>query len=67
MASINTVYENLHIFAYYRGGTELEIVKSGFENCKKVIEMMKNSLGRTSQQSMVNETQVKYYTKKPKK
>lgn len=34
------VYENLHVFAYYRGASSVAVVKEGFENCKKIIEML---------------------------
>ena len=40
MAALKIVYENLHLFAYYRGGTDVKMVKSGFEQCKKIIDML---------------------------
>lgn len=39
-AALGIVYENFHIFAYYRGASNVELVKAGFENCKKIIEML---------------------------
>ncbi len=39
-AALSTVYENIHILAYYRGGTSVVMVKDGFENARKVIEMI---------------------------
>lgn len=39
-AALNTVYENLHILAYYRSGTGVGMVKEGFQNCKKIIDML---------------------------
>lgn len=39
-AALGLVYENLHIFAYYRGASSVALVKDGFENCKKIIEML---------------------------
>lgn len=39
-ASLDTVYENLHIFAYYRSGVGVEMVKEGFANAKKIIDML---------------------------
>ena len=65
MAMINNVYENLHILAYYRGGTEVQMVKSGIQNCKKIIEMIEMSLAKPSSPGkMVNEPKVKYHKKK---
>lgn len=68
IAMINNVYENLHIFAYYRGGTEVQMVKSGLLNCKKIIEMIERSLVKSSSPDkysgkMVNEPKVKYHKK----
>ena len=40
-ASLNTIYENLHIDAYYRGHTGVGLVKEGFVCVKKIIDMMK--------------------------
>ena len=60
-ASVNTVYENLHIFAYYRGGVGVEMVKEGFSNAKKIIDMLSKLMPETSnRESMVCEPEVKY-------
>ena len=40
MAALRIVYENLHLLAYYRGGVGIEMVKEGFVNCKKIIDML---------------------------
>ena len=37
-AALSTVYENLHIFAYYRGGVDVDMVKSGFQRAKEIVE-----------------------------
>ena len=39
-AALRIVYDNLHLLAYYRGGTGVKMIKEGFENCKKIIDMM---------------------------
>ena len=62
MAALNTVYENLHLLAYYRGGTDVKMIKSGFEKCKNIIQMMEYSLDKPSGKSMVNEPKEKYDT-----
>jgi hypothetical protein len=67
MAAINTIYENLHILAYYRGGTDVKMVKLGFENCKRIIEMIFRTLGTKSSPPMVSEPRVTYGSKKKKK
>ena len=38
--ALKIVYENLHLLAYYRSGTDVKMIKSGFENCKKIIDML---------------------------
>jgi uncharacterized protein (DUF342 family) len=40
MAALNNAYENLHLFAYYRGGVDVKMVKSGFESVKLIIGML---------------------------
>lgn len=67
MAAFTIAYENLHILAYYRGGTGVKMVKEGLENCKKIIALIDWSLGKSSSHSIVNEPEVKYHTKKSKK
>lgn len=65
MASVNTVYENLHVFAYYRGGTATQMVKEGFENVKKIIEMINKLMPETgSNKIVVCEPEAKYAVKK---
>lgn len=39
-SALSIVYENLHLFAYYRGGTGVDMVKEGFTNCRKIIDML---------------------------
>lgn len=39
IASLKTVYENLHIFAYYRSGVDVEMIKSGFTRAKEIIDI----------------------------
>ena len=41
-ARLHTVYENLHILAYYRGGVSVEMVKDGMTRAKEIVEMMKS-------------------------
>ena len=36
----SNAYENLHILAYYRRGTEKNMVKAGIENVERIIKMM---------------------------
>jgi len=38
LAAFYTVYENLHIFGYYKGGLNVQMVKSGFEAARFIIE-----------------------------
>ncbi|MCX6278142.1 MAG: DUF5618 family protein [Bacteroidetes bacterium] len=59
-AALNTVYENMHVFAYYRGGVDLALVKSGFDNARKVIEMMDKLMVRTANQNIVSEPKATY-------
>lgn len=40
--ALTVVYQNLHILAYYRGGVGVEMVKEGFSNAKKIIDMLSN-------------------------
>jgi len=64
-ASLKIVYENLHVFAYYRGGTAIQMVKEGFENVKKIIEMM-DRLIPGHPENIVSEPPVKYKKKQVK-
>jgi len=38
LAAFHTVYENLHIFGYYKGGKDVQMIKSGFEAARFIIE-----------------------------
>ncbi|MCX6277930.1 MAG: DUF5618 family protein, partial [Bacteroidetes bacterium] len=59
-AALNTVYENMHVFAYYRGGTATLMIKEGFDNARKVIEMMDKLMVRTANQNIVYEPKTTY-------
>ncbi len=39
-SAFNTVYENLHILGYYRGGLNVEMIKAGFESARFIIERL---------------------------
>lgn len=66
-AALSTVYENMHIDAYYRGHTNVDLVKAGFENARKVIEMINKLLDKTQvNKNIVGEPKVKYKIKKRK-
>jgi len=39
MAALTVVYQNLHILAYYRGGVDVDMIKSGFARAKEIIEI----------------------------
>jgi len=39
-SALNSAYENLHLFAYYKGGTEKNMVRAGIENVERIIKMM---------------------------
>ncbi len=41
LAALAAVYQNLHIFGYYRGGVEVEMIKSGFSNARLIIDTLK--------------------------
>lgn len=38
LAAFHTVYENLHIFGYYKGGRAVQMIKEGFEAARFIIE-----------------------------
>ncbi len=40
-ASLTAVYQNLHVLGYYRGGIEVEMIKSGFKHAKRIIDTIK--------------------------
>ncbi|MCX6278140.1 MAG: DUF5618 family protein [Bacteroidetes bacterium] len=64
-SALTVVYQNLHIFAYYRGGIGLEMVKEGFDNARKVIEMMDKLMVKPTNQNFVSEAKASY--KRPTK
>ena len=35
---LTVAYQNLHILGYYRGGIDVEMIKSGFKNAKLLID-----------------------------
>ena len=63
-AAMTIVYQNMHIFAYYRGGTALQMVKEGFENARKIIDMINKLLGKTTDHNLLAEPQAPYKTKR---
>ena len=38
--AFHNVYESLHILGYYRGAGGINVVKEGFENAKKIIDIL---------------------------
>ncbi|MEW6482371.1 MAG: DUF5618 family protein [bacterium] len=40
ISALDTVYENLHILGYYRGGVDVEMIKSGFQKAKFIIDTL---------------------------
>ena len=40
MSALIVVYENLHILGYYRGGVDVEMIKSGFSKAKLIINTL---------------------------
>lgn len=59
--ALTIVYQNLHIFAYYRGGTATQMVKEGFESARKVIEMLSKLMGdKSKEKNVVCEPETKY-------
>jgi len=39
-AKLSSLYENLHLFAYYRGGVDVGLVKLGLKYAKEIIYML---------------------------
>ena len=37
-AALDTTYENLHIFSYYRGGVGVKLIKAGIDSAKSIID-----------------------------
>jgi len=67
-AAISTIYENLHVDAYYRGHTNTDLVKAGFDNARKVIEMINKLIDKTPEpRNIVCEPETKYQKLKGKK
>jgi len=64
-ASLKIVYENLHIFAYYRGGVGVEMVKEGFNNAKIIIDMLSKLMTEKGKhESIVCEPKATYKKRK---
>ena len=63
-ASLRIVYEDLHIGAYYRGFTSVNVIKDGLLHVKKIIEMINKLMVNTAAQNIVNEPKPPY--KRPK-
>jgi len=40
MANLITAYQNLHIFAYYRGGVGVEMIKEGLKSVEEIIKIL---------------------------
>ncbi|MEW6102295.1 MAG: DUF5618 family protein [bacterium] len=40
ISAMATVYENLHIFGYYRGGVGVNMIKEGFQKAKLIIDTL---------------------------
>jgi hypothetical protein len=38
MANLITAYQNLHIFAYYRGGVGVQMIKEGIRSVEEIIK-----------------------------
>ncbi|MBK8397700.1 MAG: DUF5618 family protein [Leptospiraceae bacterium] len=38
-----SVYENLHLFGYYRGGVNVEMIKDGIKHAKEIVDMFKDA------------------------
>jgi hypothetical protein len=40
MANLITAYQNLHVFAYYRGGVGVEMIKEGLKSVEEIIKIL---------------------------
>jgi len=40
MTALNILYQNLHIFGYYRGGVSVDMIKAGFKSAKLIIDTL---------------------------
>ena len=53
-ASLRVVYENLHIFGYYRGGVGVEMIKEGFKHAKRIIDTFSKLFDRKKKREDYN-------------
>ena len=64
-SAMRIIYEDLHLGAYYRGFTDVNVIKSGLQNVKKIIEMLNNLMQKTdNHENIVCEPEAKYAAKK---
>ena len=40
MANLITAYQNLHVFAYYRGGVGVGMIKEGLKSVEEIIKIL---------------------------
>jgi hypothetical protein len=40
MANLITAYQNLHVFAYYRGGVNVDMIKAGIKSVEEIINTL---------------------------
>jgi uncharacterized protein (UPF0128 family) len=40
MANLIIAYQNLHIFAYYRGGVNIDMIKAGIKSVEEIINIL---------------------------
>ena len=40
MANLITAYQNLHVFAYYRGGVNVDMIKAGLKSVEEIINVL---------------------------
>jgi hypothetical protein len=40
MANLITAYQNLHVFAYYRGGVNVDMIKAGLKSVEEIINIL---------------------------
>ncbi|MEI6436408.1 MAG: DUF5618 family protein [Bacteroidota bacterium] len=65
-ASLRIVYEDLHLGAYYRGFTSVNVIKDGLLHVKKIIEMINNLMDKTPSPNFVSEPKTTYKRTKNK-
>jgi len=64
-ASLRIVYEDLHLGAYYRGFTSINVIKDGLQNVKKIIDMLSKLMTeKGNHESIVCEPEVTYKKRK---